>query len=194
MRAGTGPELTFRASDGQITGWAGTVLSGGGALTFLVHEHGVAALRGATGLALLALVIWANLIRPRIEISGHTITLVNPFAEITIPAEAVTRVSVRKFVTLNVEARRYAGVSIGHSTRSLVRGEADRARGLHLDPDRPPVVENYAAYVQERLEQVVDAAHAEALGEPAAVTRSWALLPCAGAAVLTVALVVVALI
>jgi hypothetical protein len=55
------------------------------------------------------------------------------------------------------------------------------------------VVENYAAFVQERLEQVVDVAHAEAIGAPEAVTRSWAVLPCSAAAVLVIALVVVLL-
>ncbi|MCW2785442.1 MAG: hypothetical protein JWP74_1959 [Marmoricola sp.] len=190
VRTRSGSDLTFGANRGRITGWTGTVISAAGGVLVLTQDHSIGACRGAIALVLFALVTWANLIRPRIEVSDGTIRLINSFTDIMIPTAAVTGVAVRTFLSLEVGPRSYASASIGHSARSMLRGDADLARGMRLEPGRPPVVENYVAYVRERLEQITEQARIDAVGEPAPVTRSLAVLPCALAAVLTAALVV----
>jgi hypothetical protein len=186
-----GSDETFRSDQGRIIGWTGTILPVVLGVLLLVQDPGLGTTRLLAGLSLFALLAWAYLIRPRIELDGSVIRLVNAFRDVAVPAGLVDEVIVRTYVVLEVGGNKHSGVSVGHPTRALVRG-SDRARGLVAEPGAVPVIENYAVYVEERLRQLVAAAHREA-AEPGPVEKAWARAPLALAVALAAALLVLLL-
>ncbi len=71
------------------------------------------------GMAVLAVLLYAYLIRPRVRVRGDYLELVNPWTLTRIPLARVGLVLIRSVTFVYVGEKRYVGVAIGRTTRDM---------------------------------------------------------------------------
>lgn len=173
----------FRATSGRVMGTIGLVLVA--AVIVLGLVSGVRqALDGLVpGCLLAALVIWVVLLRPAVRAEGDDLVLRGSLDERRIPFASIERVSVGVVLAVRAGGRRYTNTAVGRTRRESARDDrvgTDLAR------------RSYGAYVESRLEKLVDDARAAGLPE-GDVRRSWARPEIVGLVALTLLLAVTVL-
>src|SRR6478736_4376931 len=98
MEQPMGREFDFPPTSGVWSGWFGLVFVAG-------------------------VLIYAFMLRPRIQVRGGAVRLVNPFHVIEIPLPLVRSVLVRSatYVFVGEHRKRYVGVAVGRDPRDLTR-------------------------------------------------------------------------
>jgi hypothetical protein len=151
--------------------------------------------------ALLALLLWAAMLRPRVSIVGDDLELRNMLETVRIPLAAVEELAVRQLLAVRAGDRRYVSPALGKSRRALRRpvgGGAARAGRTPTSPDRVLDVD-YADFVENRIRQRMEDARAargirpgsqEQVALASEVRRSPAWPEVVGVVVLSVAVVV----
>lgn len=174
-------EFNFPPSSGVLTGWLAVLLGIGGTVWALVSigsmDDQVVAFRFAIGSALLVVVGYAFMLRPRIKVTDGVLLLVNPLEDITMPLSIVDKVLVRSTTKVYVDQRKYTAVAVGRKVRHMAGNNRPR-------PDQVPDL------LEEWVYQLIKDAKLEPSSPDAAVRRTpvwWLIVPLA---VLAVALVV----
>lgn len=158
--------------------------------------------------ALLGLMLWLVLLRPRVWIEPGTLVLRAMVSTTRLPLESVEAVTVRQVLVVSADGRRYTSAAAGRSRRAMVR--ADRGQPVHSvrrsrgagTPQRVGAVDP-ADYVESRLVELtrrarVDAAAREGRGEVGrpgggVVRREWATPQISALVTLSLLVVVLAL-
>ncbi len=118
-----GREFDFPPTSGVWSGWFGLVFVAGTIVVIGWHGFTPLGIRFTVGLALAGVLIYAFMLRPRIQVRGGALRLVNPFHEVEIPLALVRTVVVRSatYVFVGERRRRYVGVAVGRDPRDLTR-------------------------------------------------------------------------
>lgn len=119
--AGPGHDLDFPPTSGTINGWIGVLFSLAVVGYIAIDGHTLVGLRIGLAFAVIGLVGYAYLIRPRIRVRGGHLSLLNPLEEVIIPLALVRTVSVRAATLVFVGDRRYVGVAVGRKLRQIAR-------------------------------------------------------------------------
>lgn len=109
--------VRFQPTGGTASGYAGIALVLVPAAYLLLTEPGLRSTRIALVFALLAVVFWIGLVRPRASATTRTLTLRNMLRDTHIPLAAVDTVAVRQMLMVWVGDDRYTCVGIGHPLR-----------------------------------------------------------------------------
>lgn len=120
------PVQKFRPTNGTVPGYLGIGAAALLSAYVLVTDPSWESVRVSLVAALVALVVWVALLRPRAGVYGHTLTLQNMLRDTHLPLAEVDDVVVRHTLNVWVRGRRYVGVGIGRSTRALL---GTRSRG-----------------------------------------------------------------
>ncbi len=182
------PVHAFKPTSGTLLGIAGLVAAGLVVVLAAVTDHSVMGLRTALGAALVALLIWMVLLRPRVTAYADTLVLRNMATDVRIPLAAIDDVAVRHVLHVWVGDERYTCAGIGRSTRSMVRasgGGPHAAAGAETSSGN----RDYVTFVETSIEQLAGAARRDAGEDRGTVRRRWAVPELVAAGVLVVALV-----
>jgi hypothetical protein len=172
-------EEDFRPSGGRVLGVLG--LAGLGVVA------GVSVVDPAVGLpawayssmVLVAVLVWAALLRPRVWVGGGDLVLRTMFETVHLPLAAVETLAVRQLLVVGVGGRRYTCAALGRSRRTLVRSGAPGGGGAlgvgsllgfggrndAVLADHPPpraLGVDYTDFVESRLLELTTRARLEA--------------------------------
>ncbi len=114
-------------------------------LGYAVAVPGSVPLPVVAGAALGAVLMWAALLRPKVGLTRDTLVLRGAYRTTRIPLAAVQHVAVRRMLVVFVGDRRYTGVALGRSRRTL--HQRDR---LPVGDERAPVVDA-VDYAEDRI-------------------------------------------
>ena len=193
------PVQTFRPTNGALLGWVALVAAAAVALVAVVQEPDLLGVRVALGAALVALLVWVALLRPRAVATADTLVLRNLVSDTHVPLARVDAAVVRQVLQVWVGEECYRCTGIGRSARSLMgrrnHGGALAALGLEQVDRRIGAAgaggdigsgADYATFVETRIEELARTARRDARTEPPSVRRVWARLELAAVAVLSV--------
>jgi hypothetical protein len=138
--------------------------------------------------ALVGLLCWAAMLRPRVSLVGDRLELRNMLETVSIPLAAIEELAVRQLLAVRAGERRYVSPAIGKSRRQL-----------RAAPSGPATEVDYADFVEGRIRQRMDDARAAqgirpgsaeqvALGQEVRRSPAWPEL--VGVLLLSTALVV----
>lgn len=116
-------QQSYGPTSGTVAGWIGIVLAAVVVGVLLVNERSEGGLRAALAIALVGVVVWCYLLRPRILIRPATVVLRNAFSDWEVPLSAVQEVSVRTVTGVYTAERRYDGIAVGRTVRSILRSQ-----------------------------------------------------------------------
>jgi hypothetical protein len=117
-----GREFDFPPTSGVWSGWFGLAFVTGAIAVIWAHGYSSLGLRFSVGLVLAGVLIYAFMLRPRIQVREGAVHLVNPFHEVEIPLPLVRNVLVRSATYVYVgEKQKYCGVAVGRDPRDLTR-------------------------------------------------------------------------
>lgn len=170
-------EFNFPPNNGVLSGCVAIALGVAGLVWAWMSKHDVVGVRFALGSALLIVVSYAFLLRPRIKVTGGVLLLVNPLEDVSMPLSIVDRVLVRSTTKVYVDARSYSAVAVGRKVRHMAGTNRPK-------PDQVPDL------LEEWVYQLVKDAKLDPPAPDAAVRRApvwWLIVPLV---VLAVALVV----
>lgn len=143
---------TFDPTGGRIT--AALALPVAGVFVLVAAFDGEGGLGRGVGAfaALLGVVAWASMLRPRVLLVGEDLVLRNMLETVSIPLAAVEELVVRQVLAVRAGDRRYISPAVGRSWRKLVRPDASGV------PGRPVTEIPYADFVEDRIRARVDEA------------------------------------
>lgn len=178
------PQLVhaFKPTSGMLLGTVGIVVAGLVVVLVVLTERSVGGLRTALVAALVGLLVWMVLLRPRVRVYADTLVLRNMTSDVHVPLASVDSVAVRHALIVRVDDERYSCPGIGKSTRSMVRPEG---RG----PSLLSGSQDYVRFVETTLEDLARSARRDAKGEQPPVRRQWAVPELAAAGLFVGALV-----
>lgn len=162
-------EQRYGPTSGELSGWFGVVLTTLLAVGLPLYEQDRETLRVAVGAALVGVLVWSYMLRPKIIVrAGETLLLRNVFSTWSVPLASVETVSIGALTRVGTTSGSYEAVGVGRPLRSMIRSSG-----------RPAVQARAAAgdVVPDLvIEQVLLAAErARAAGHPPGpVTRIWA--------------------
>jgi hypothetical protein len=171
-------EFNFPPNNGVLTGVIAIVLGIAGLVLAWMSTRTIVGARLGIGSALLIVVAYAFLLRPRIKVSDGVLLLVNPLEDVSMPLSIVDKVLVRSTTKVYVDEKKYSGVAVGRKVRHM-------AGNNRPQPDQVPDL------LEEWVYQLVKDAKLEPPAPDAAVRRMpvwWLIVPLV---VLVVALPVV---
>ena len=171
----------FRPTSGSVIGVLGL---GAAALVIVlvaVTERSLVGVRVAIVAALVALVVWMVLLRPRVRAYADKLVLHNMASDTSIPLARVDGVAVRQTLNVWVGERRYVCPGIGQSTRTMLAA-LSRTKSARTGE------QNYATFVESTIEELARGARRDARGEPLPVRRRWAVPELAALGLLAAAL------
>lgn len=157
-------QQSYGPSSGTVAGWSGIVLAGGVVAVLLATERSVGGVRSALAVAIVAVVVWCYLLRPRIVVRPTTLLLRNAFADWEIPLSSIQEVSVRTVTGVYTAERRYDGIAVGRTVRSILRSQAGGASDETADLVTRQVT-RAAATARERGEEAGPATRTRAYPE-----------------------------
>jgi hypothetical protein len=197
---GRKPVQKFKPTSGRAIGLIGIAVMGVLLLYVAITEHDVFALRVSLGLAIVALVIWMTMLRPRAEAYDDSLVLHNMASDVRLPMRDIDAVVVRHMLNVWIDEDRYVCVGIGRSTRSMINRKSPGPMALlGVDQSEERLRQGqsskigagaeYANFVETRIDGLARAARRDALDAPP-VRRTWAVPELAALGGLIVALVV----
>ena len=208
MEQPSGREFDFPPTSGVWSGWFGLVFVAGTITVIAWHGFTPLGVRFTVGLVLAGVLIYAFMLRPRIQVRGGAVRLVNPFHVVEIPLPLVRSVLVRSATYIFVGDRRkkYVGVAVGRDPRDLTRsrngtwtvGRGSESFAGYRRPDGsapPPVALQVPDILEEWVERLARDARAHDDGHDLRVERTliWPLiLPTLALAVLLAVVVAAA--
>jgi hypothetical protein len=184
----TQPVHAFKPTSGTVLGTMGVVAAGLVVVLAALTDHTVTGLRAALGAALVALLVWMVLLRPRVTAYSDTLVLRNMAGDVHIPLATVDDVTVRQVLVVQAAGERHTCAGIGRPTRSMLRSAAGRRDAS--GPETSSGNHAYATFVETAIEELARSARRDAEGDPGPVRRRWAVAELAAAAVLVLALAV----
>lgn len=174
MKDQAAPTQWFDPTGGRVSGWSGLVAA---VVIVIAGIVGGSAGVVVTG-ALIGLLAWMVLLRPRVGLRGRTLLLRGVLSTTEIPLGVVTSMTIRQFLVVWIDETRYTNVSLGRPLR-----EVRPKRGEEVPPD--PYLEHLMELIRAHQ------ADAKRWGDDTdGVRRSWARPEIGAAAVLAVAAVV----
>lgn len=169
----------------RFTVWGGRIIGGIGlAVVAVVLVLGVAgsgdpyhpAVYPICGL--VALAIWAMLIRPAVSVADGRLVLRNPISTVRIPLASIQLVVIRQWLAVLAGRRRFTSSGIGRSLRQGLRDDRrDKASGVDV------ANLSYGALVEHRLQRLAEEARdregiglesEEQVALASGVRREWA--------------------
>ncbi len=117
-------QQSYGPSSGTIVGWIGVVLAAVVVAVLLANERSAGGLRSALAVALVGVVVWCYLLRPRIIVRPATLVLRNAFSDWEIPLASVQEVAVRTVTGVYTADRRYDGIAVGRTVRAILRSRS----------------------------------------------------------------------
>ena len=207
MEPPRGREFDFPPTSGVWSGWFGLAFVAGTITVIAWHGFTPLGVRFTVGLLLAGVLIYAFMLRPRIQVRGGALRLVNPFHVIEIPLPLVRSVLVRSATYIFVGDRRkkYVGVAVGRDPRDLTRsrngtwtvGRGSESFTGYRRPDGsapPPVALQVPDIVEEWVERLARDARAHHDGDDLRVERTliWPLIVPTVALAVLLAVVVAA--
>jgi hypothetical protein len=196
------PVQVFRPTSGTVIGWIGVAVAAVAAALTAATEPNVTGVRAVLGTALLALVIWVVLLRPRAAAYSETLVLRNQLSDVHLPLARIDSVVVRQTLNVWVGDERYVCAGIGRSTRNLLntRGRGTMAvigvdqtnpRAGVAPEGEPAGTVDYATFVETRITDLARSARRDLRDRvPPPVRRVWARRELVALAALGVAFVV----
>lgn len=190
------PVQTFRPTSGGILGWVAVLAAAVVGVVALVEEPNLLGVQVVLGAALVALVVWVSLLRPRAAAYADTLVLRNLLSDTHLPLARVDTAVVRQVLHVWLGDDCYRCVGIGRSSRSLLNrrnnGGAMAVMGLEQVDGRMGAAQggdvgggaDYATFVETRIEDLARAARRDLQTEPPPVRRVWARRELAALAVL----------
>ena len=160
----------FPPSGGTLSGYVGIALVVVVAGYLLAVEPGAGSVQAALGLAILALLFWVSLVRPRVEARPGTLVIRNMFRDTYIPLAGIDLVGVRHTLDVWVDDKRYTCIGIGHTLRDLRRQDKASSRGAAGQEPK-----GYPGLVASRIESLAQAARYDDHA-PGPVRHRWAPL------------------
>jgi hypothetical protein len=198
--AGPKPAEKFKPTSGTLLGFFGIVF-----LVLLigyvgVTEHDLVAVRVCLGLAIICLLIWIALLRPRATAYDDRLVLHNMVTDTELPIADIDAVVVRHTLNVWIGEDRYVCVGIGRSSRSMIQRKTPGPMALlGIDQSEERMGQGqsakigagaeYANFVENRITGLTRTARLDRLPSPP-VRRTWAVPELAALGVLGVALVV----
>ena len=198
----------FAPTSGRVTGVVGLLLAASVIVLGLADRDTGIADWVMVLAALMGVLIWAAVLRPRVSLVGEHLELRNMLETILVPLAAIEQLAVRQVLAIRVGDKRFVSPAVGKSRRQL-RGRpafgqgpvAARLRSKPADDARTTV--DYADFIEQRIRQRMEderaargirAASAEQLALAQEVRRQPAWPEIVALAVLSVALVVTILV
>lgn len=175
------PLHRFGPTNGGILGWVGVVLAVVVAVFVAVTDPSLIGLRVVLGLAVMALLIWVALLRPRAIAHRDTLVLRNMLFDTIIPLAVIDRVVVSHSLVVWVDEERHSCPGIGRSTRSMMRAQAGKG---------PTASDDYPDFVESTIEDLARSARRDRGGEDGRVRRAWAVPELVALGLLSVAVLV----
>jgi hypothetical protein len=176
------PVHAFRPTAGTVMGTAGLAAAAVVVVVALVTDQSATGIRVALVAALVGVLIWMVLLRPRVTAYADTLVLHNMASDTFLPLAGIESAAVGLTLHVWVDGRRYTCPGIGRSTRSMMRAQR---RGAVTTGE-----EDYASFVESTIEGLARSAQRDLRGDPSPVRREWAVRELAALAVLTLALAV----
>lgn len=153
------PLHDFPPTQGRVVGYAGLAAASAVAVYLLGFERSLGGARVGLAAAVLGVLIWAVLLRPRALVYPGTLLLRHALSDTEIPLRLVEDARVRQSLHVWAEGRRHVCTGIGRSTRSLLRDSSS----------------DYEDFVAEQIRQLADDARRDTARVGAgAVRRRWA--------------------
>jgi hypothetical protein len=184
-------EERFGPTSGVLIGWIGLALCAAGLVASVRVDHSADGVGRALAVALLGVLIWCYMLRPRVVIRRSTLVLRNAISEWHVPLASVQTVVVRAVTRVKTADGRYDGVAVGRPVRKMIRDSSSQPRGpasrpLQKGPSHGDVIPDF---VVERIAHASD--HAREFGQPAGpASRAWAAPEIALMLVLAVGMVI----
>jgi hypothetical protein len=181
-------EQRYGPTTGTVTGWIGLTMCTTAVVLTLLDPTTVR-IRYALVYALLGVVVWAYILRPRVIIREPTALLLrNAFSTWEVPLAAVTSVGVKAIIRVRTGERAYDGIGVGRRVMKMVRGPQGH---LHGPTIKHPRVDSPEAVADLVVEQVLAASErARESGQPTnPALRRWAWLELVFCAALLVGFV-----
>jgi hypothetical protein len=176
------PIHAFKPTNGTAMGLLGVTLAVVVIALAAWTERSIFGLQLGLAAALVGVLAWMVLLRPRVRVYADTLVLRNMASDTYLPLVRVETVVVRHTLNVWVDDRRYTCPGIGRSTRSMMR--AARSTGVDRGSG-----EDYQTFVETTILELADAARREQLPEPS-LRREWAWFELGILAVVSVAFVV----
>jgi hypothetical protein len=194
------PVERFRPTSGRFLGGASLVAAAALVVLTAVTEPTLTGLRVCLLVALVGVLIWVVLLRPRATAYDDTLVLHNQLSDVELPLAKIEDVAVRHTLNVWVGGNRYSCPGIGRASRQMVRGPDGAPTSVFARKndaqlgggDAASIGEvDYATFVENRIAELVHVARREGGdGDPPPVRRRWAVPELTALGVLTVAVVV----
>jgi hypothetical protein len=184
-------EQRFGPTSGVLIGWIGLVLCAVGVVASLQADRSPDGVGRALAVALLGVLIWCYMLRPRVVVGRTTVVLRNAVSEWHVPLASVQAVVVRAVTRIRTADGRYDGVAVGRPVRKMLRDSSSQPRGPASKPLQKGQIHGDVIpdFVVERILHSADSARE--FGQPAGpVTRAWAVPELVLLVLLTVGMVV----
>ena len=152
----------FSATSGRVFGVIGVTVAVATALAALLDTRGEPSYATAALAVFFGVLVWAAMLRPRVDLDASSLVMRNMFETVTLPLGAVESVAVRQVLVVFAGGKRYTSSAIGRSRRQLFRdgrqGGGGSTQGMGLVPAMPAPPEkpasaatSYGLFVEERL-------------------------------------------
>jgi hypothetical protein len=195
------PIERFKPTGGMLIGWLSLAVAIVLLVLVPVSEPNLTGVRVVLVVALIALVVWMALLRPRATVYPRTLVLRNMVSDTHLPLAGIDAVLVRTTLNVWVEEERYVCIGIGRPTRKLVGqkgGGPMSVLGLEHDDRRYGMgqsneiggTKDYAGFVEDRIAALALAARRDLREELPPVRRKPAVPELVALGVLVGALVV----
>lgn len=160
----------FRPTSGRVMGGLGEALALAGVVSGLTTGTPVL----VAGSVLLGALVWAAMLRPRLQVEGEELVLHNMVETVRLPLASVEEIVVRQVLAIRAGERRFVSPALSRSRRALWRDRQSAGPVLpDADPGRAhPASRDYATFVEERLRHLVAEAR-----ERVGLTRTSELPP-----------------
>jgi hypothetical protein len=176
----------FHPTNGTTVGWVGLATAAVVVVVTVVTEPNLLGVRVVLGTALVALLVWVVLLRPRAAAYPETLVLQNQLTDLHLPLARIDAVVVRQMLNVWIGEERYVCPGIGRSTRNLLKTRSRgpmAVLGIEQTDDRMGMGQigeigttgDYANFVETRIADLARSARRDLRdAEPPPVHREWA--------------------
>jgi hypothetical protein len=195
------PVQRFKPTLGVALGYVGLTVAALVVLSLLTTEQNLTGVRWSLGTGVVAVLVWAVMIRPRATAYDDTLVLHHMLSDTHLPLARIDAAVVRQMLHVWIGEDRYVCTGIGRSTRKLLkrrsRGamaglgvvQADDHAGMGDVAELGSGADD-ATFVETRIEDLARTARRDRQAEPPLVRRTWAVPELAVLGVLAAAFLV----
>jgi hypothetical protein len=175
----TKPVHAFKPTSGSMIGYLAVAAALVVVVLAAATEHSLFGLRAGLVAAIVAVVAWMTLLRPRVAAYVDTLLLRNMASDTYLPLASVENVLVRHQLNVWLGDQRFTCAGIGRSSRSMLRAER---RG----PD-DSAGSDYVTFVETSIDDLARAARRDLRGDPPPIRTRPAIPELAALTVLVLA-------